>query len=168
MPVAGGGFDQCYNAQALVDTKSMRVLVPDVVQAPNDKRQVVPMLEKVDELPPDLPRPKQLTADTGFCSEANVEACEAEGLHGANDLLRHGVRRADAERALRPGFPFEVRARDFRGGGGNRCAHVGAALLDAGHALRNFPRLVHDELAFEFRHGGFVELSEEKEFGFHG
>ncbi len=32
MKVAGGGFDQCYNAQALVDTESMLVLVPHVSQ----------------------------------------------------------------------------------------------------------------------------------------
>src|ERR1700757_1498450 len=39
MPVAGGGFDQCYNAQAVVAT--------DVVQAANDKQQLEPMLTKV-------------------------------------------------------------------------------------------------------------------------
>lgn len=40
MKVAGGGFDQCYNAQARVNTESMRVLVPEVTQAANDKQQV--------------------------------------------------------------------------------------------------------------------------------
>jgi transposase len=28
MPIAGGGFEQCYNAQAVVDTESLLVLVP--------------------------------------------------------------------------------------------------------------------------------------------
>src|SRR6516165_1536635 len=32
MPVAGGGFEQCYNAQALVATESLLVIAPDVVQ----------------------------------------------------------------------------------------------------------------------------------------
>jgi ketol-acid reductoisomerase len=45
MPVAGSGFEQCYNAQAIVDTDTMLVLVPQVVQAANDKQQVAPMLE---------------------------------------------------------------------------------------------------------------------------
>jgi hypothetical protein len=35
MPVAGGGFEQCYNAQAVVATDSLLVIAPDVVQAPN-------------------------------------------------------------------------------------------------------------------------------------
>src|SRR5580658_11202829 len=47
MPVAGGGFEQCYNAQAMVAAE----IAVDVVQAPNDKQQIAPMLEKVDALP---------------------------------------------------------------------------------------------------------------------
>src|SRR5271167_2958196 len=35
MPVAGGGFDQCYNAQAAVAAGSLLVVASDVVQAPN-------------------------------------------------------------------------------------------------------------------------------------
>src|ERR1700735_5151868 len=37
MPVAGGGFEQCYNAQAAVAAGSLLVVATDVVQAPNDK-----------------------------------------------------------------------------------------------------------------------------------
>jgi hypothetical protein len=48
MPVAGGGFEQCYNGQAVVATESLLVIATDVVQAPNDKQQIAPMLEKVD------------------------------------------------------------------------------------------------------------------------
>ena len=51
MPVAGGGFDQCYNAQAAVAAGSLLVVATDVVQAPNDKNQVEPMLEKIGALP---------------------------------------------------------------------------------------------------------------------
>ena len=36
MPVAGGGFDQCYNAQAAVAADSLLVIASDVVQAAND------------------------------------------------------------------------------------------------------------------------------------
>jgi hypothetical protein len=38
MPVAGGGFEQCYNAQALVTADSLLVVAGDVVQAANDKQ----------------------------------------------------------------------------------------------------------------------------------
>src|SRR5580693_1686870 len=42
MPAAGGGFEQCYNAQAVVAAGSMLVVAVDVVQAPNDKQQLAP------------------------------------------------------------------------------------------------------------------------------
>ncbi len=41
MPAAGGGFEQSYNAQAAVATGSLLVVAIDLVQAPNDKGQVV-------------------------------------------------------------------------------------------------------------------------------
>ena len=39
MPVAGGGFEQAYNAQAAVDAETMLVIGTGVTQAPNDKEQ---------------------------------------------------------------------------------------------------------------------------------
>jgi hypothetical protein len=44
--VAGGGFEQCYNAQAVVAADSLLVVATDVVQAPNDKQQLHPMLNR--------------------------------------------------------------------------------------------------------------------------
>ena len=63
MPVAGGGFEQCYNAQAAVAAGSLLVVVADVVQAPNDKQQLMPMLDKIGTLPDALGRPDTLLAD---------------------------------------------------------------------------------------------------------
>lgn len=80
MPVAGGGFDQCYNAQAAVAAGSLLVVAVDVAQAPNDKQQIEPMLEKLDALPEDLGEVENLLADTGYFSGANVEACEKAGV----------------------------------------------------------------------------------------
>src|SRR6516165_763105 len=54
MPVAGGGFDQCYNAQAAVAADSLLVIASDVVQAANDKQQIEPMLDKLHALPAEL------------------------------------------------------------------------------------------------------------------
>src|SRR6202008_2194207 len=47
MPVAGGGFDQCYNAQAAVAAGSLLVVARAVSQAANDKQQLEPMLDKI-------------------------------------------------------------------------------------------------------------------------
>jgi hypothetical protein len=80
MPVAGGGFDQCYNAQAVVAAESLLVIAAEVVQAPNDKQQIAPMLEKIDALPEPFGRPETLLADSGYFSEANVMRCAAANI----------------------------------------------------------------------------------------
>ncbi len=77
MPVAGGGFEQCYNAQAAVAAGSLLVIAADVVQAPNDKQQLEPMLGKLAELPDELGKADALLADNGYFSESNVNACAA-------------------------------------------------------------------------------------------
>ena len=76
MKVAGGGFEQCYNAQAVVDTESMLVMAPHVTQAGNDKEQVEPMVARIQALPEGLNQPQRLLADSGFFSEKNVELCQ--------------------------------------------------------------------------------------------
>src|ERR1700675_1279501 len=80
MPVAGGGFEQCYSAQAAVAAGSLLVVATDVVQAPNDKGQVEPMLEKIEALPEELGKVENLLADTGYFSADNVEARARAGL----------------------------------------------------------------------------------------
>jgi transposase len=80
MPVAGGGFEQCYNAQAAVAAGSLLVVATDVVQAPNDKQQVEPMLEKIEALPDELGEVENLLADSGYFSAANVDACKVAGV----------------------------------------------------------------------------------------
>jgi transposase len=80
MPVAGGGFEQCYNAQAAVAADSLLVIAANVVQAPNDKQQIEPMLNDIDTLPDELGKVGTLLADTGYFSAANVAACEAAGI----------------------------------------------------------------------------------------
>jgi len=81
MKVAGGGFEQCYNAQGAVDTESMLVIAPHVTQAANDKEQVEPMVTKIQSLPEGLNQPETLLADTGFFSEKNVATCQAAKIN---------------------------------------------------------------------------------------
>jgi transposase len=80
MPVAGGGFEQCYNAQAAVAAGSMLVVAVDVTQTPNDRQEIEPTLEKLDALPEELGEVENLLADTGYFSAVNVEACEQAGV----------------------------------------------------------------------------------------
>ena len=75
MKLSGGGFEQCYNAQAGVDAATMLVVATGLTQAPNDKQQVQPMLKALQEQAPKLGDVQTLIADTGYCSEKNVVAC---------------------------------------------------------------------------------------------
>jgi hypothetical protein len=77
MPVAGGGFDQSYNAQAAVATGSLLIIANAVTQATNDKEQLVPMIKQIQALPKELGRTQRVLADSGYLSEANVEHCAA-------------------------------------------------------------------------------------------
>lgn len=75
MRVAGGGFEQSCNAQAVVAAESMLVVAQDVAQDTNDKQQVAPMVQKLSALPEMLDKPQILLADNGYFSEANVSRC---------------------------------------------------------------------------------------------
>ncbi|MGH8141740.1 MAG: IS1182 family transposase [Steroidobacteraceae bacterium] len=90
MPVAGGGFDQCYNAQAMVATDSMLVVATQVTQAANDKQQLTPMLQKLQGLPEALGRAERMLADNGYLSEKNVESCTQAGIEPLISLRREG------------------------------------------------------------------------------
>ena len=80
MPMPGGGFEQCYNAQAAVAAGSLLVIAATVTQAPNDKNQIVPILNEIGALPDELGDVDTLLADTGYFSAANVAACAAAGI----------------------------------------------------------------------------------------
>ena len=59
---------------------SLLVVAADVVQAPNDKQQLEPMLGKIADLPEALGEAGELLADNGYFSEGNVNACAAAGI----------------------------------------------------------------------------------------
>jgi transposase len=72
------GFVQAYNAQAAVDAKAQIIVAQDVTQSAVDSGQLVPM---TDAIATNLGRkPEQLSADAGYCSEANLEALEKRNI----------------------------------------------------------------------------------------
>ena len=80
MPMPGGGFGQCHNAQAAVAAGSLLVAAAGVTQACNGKQQIEPVLEQLDALPDELGEAGILLADTGYFSAANVAARGAAGI----------------------------------------------------------------------------------------
>ncbi len=105
MPVAGGGFEQCYNAQAVVAAGSLLVVAADVVQAPNDKQQLEPMLGKIAALPDGLGKVEALLADNGYFSEGNVNACAAAGIEPVIAMGREAHHPSLAARFAEPPPP---------------------------------------------------------------
>ena len=100
MPVAGGGFDQCYNAQAAVAADSMLVVATDVSQAPNDKQQLAPTLDKIMDLPAALGTPA-----TAACRQRLFQRGEREAVSRRGRCAAHRrwppIASPDAGRTLR-------------------------------------------------------------------
>ena len=65
------GFVQGYNAQIAVESDFQMIVGQTVVQAANDKEQVQPMVEVIEQQSGQ--RPQELLADSGYCSEKNLE-----------------------------------------------------------------------------------------------
>jgi transposase len=69
------GFVQAYNAQAAVEPDLQLIVGQTVTQAANDKEQLMPMVEVVEQQSGQ--RPEEILADSGYCSEKNLEALES-------------------------------------------------------------------------------------------
>jgi len=67
---ASKSFEQAYNAQAAVDAEAQVIVASSITQETNDKKQLVPMLEKVQEQTGQMP--EKASADSGYFSEAAV------------------------------------------------------------------------------------------------
>ena len=72
-----GSFDQAYNCQAAVDDQAQIIVATNVTQQSNDKQQVKPVIEKLKENMGGKV-PAELSADSGYFSEANVEYLTSE------------------------------------------------------------------------------------------
>ena len=91
MPVEGGrSFVQGYNCQAAVDEKAQVIVASGVTQETNDKKQLEPVLEKLQSNTGGV-KPKCLSADSGYSSGSNCETLESEGIDAyiATDKQKH-------------------------------------------------------------------------------
>jgi transposase len=70
------GFVQAYNAQAAVEPDFQLIVGQAVTQAANDKEQLLPMVAVIEEQSGQ--RPEEILADSGYCSEKNLEALDSE------------------------------------------------------------------------------------------
>ena len=83
------GYIQGYNAQAAVDAQAQIIVAQSLTNSMSDQDQLVPLIDGIkDNLGR---RPKEASADAGYCSEANLAAlAEREvGAYLATGRARH-------------------------------------------------------------------------------
>src|SRR6204780_1148219 len=106
MPGADG-IVQGYNAQAAVEPTLLLIVGQTVTEASNDKRQLKPMVELIEQQSGQ--RPQALLADNGYCSEENLEflASTDQPEHKIEGFIatgkqKHGEHRLPAKRGPLP------------------------------------------------------------------
>ncbi len=106
MPGADG-IVQGYNAQAAVEPTLLLIVGQTVTEASNDKRQLKPMVELIEQQSGQ--RPQALLADNGYCSEENLKflASADKPEHKIEGFIatgkqKHGEHRLPAKRGPLP------------------------------------------------------------------
>ena len=86
------GWLQGYNAQVAVDGDHQVIVAIGVSNQPSDAVHLLPMLERIQVNTGRVP--EALIADAGYCSTANLEACEEKGLNAyiSTSRQQHGQR----------------------------------------------------------------------------
>jgi hypothetical protein len=87
MAVAGGGFEQAYNAQIAVDADSLLIVAEYVSQQCSDKKEIAPMAAAVAQRPAAVGRAEDVLADNSYESADHVQTCVA---HGTTPYLAAG------------------------------------------------------------------------------
>ena len=77
---AKDGFIQGYNAQAGVDAGHQVIVAQGLTECAADSGQLVPLVDAIKAKTGRKPR--EVSADVGYCSEANLEALEARRIRG--------------------------------------------------------------------------------------
>src|SRR6266849_5489581 len=111
------GFIQGYNAQAAVDAAGQVIVAHGLSNASNDQQQLAPMLDAIEANMGELP--DELSADAGYCSEANLERLEQKRVSGyvATGRQKHGAAAATGERAYRTASRLAAMATKLRRAG---------------------------------------------------
>jgi len=101
------GFVQGYNAQAAVEPALQLIVGQSVTPAANDKEQIEPMVQVIEQQSGQ--RPNGLLADSGYCSEKNLEHLETADKAGhkidayiATGKQKHGAYRQPCPRGPLP------------------------------------------------------------------
>ncbi len=89
MKTSSEGFQQCYNAQTVVDGDNQVVVATTVTDSASDQGQLIPMVDAVRDAFGETP--EQVLADAGYCSEPNLQALKERDIDGYVSLVREGT-----------------------------------------------------------------------------
>ena len=111
------GFVQGYNCQAAVDAGSQVIVARGVSNRQNDAEQLVRMVEQIRKSS-NGSAPSELSADSGYLSEENLDALTKRGIRGyvATGRQRHGKEPPDEARRWNSPLIHAMTARLKRGG----------------------------------------------------
>jgi transposase len=109
------GFIQGYNAQAAVDAKAQVIVAHGLTDCAADSGQLVGMVDAIKDNTGQTPA--QVSADSGYCSEANIQAMEDRKIDAfiATGRQKHGQAAADGGKSATPKTE-EMRERLREGG----------------------------------------------------
>jgi transposase len=104
------GFVQGYNAQAAVEPALQLIVGQSVTPAANDKEQIEPMVQVIEQQSGQ--RPNGLLADSGYCSEKNLEHLETadKAGHKIDAYIATGKQKHGEYRQLCPRGPLPQQA----------------------------------------------------------
>lgn len=96
------GFIQGYNAQAAVDAKTQVIVAHGLTDCAVDSGQMVGMIDAVTANAGQVPA--QVSADAGYCSEANIQAMEDRKIEAfiATGRQKHGEAAPDGGKSTTP------------------------------------------------------------------
>ena len=96
------GFVQGYNTQIAVEPNFQLIVGQTVTPAANDKQQVVPLVEAIQEQSGQ--KPEEVLADSGYCSEKNLHYLTQKKIEGfvATEKRKHSQRREPCQRGPLP------------------------------------------------------------------
>jgi transposase len=115
-----GGFEQAYNCQAAVDSKSQVIVANLVVAEQSDSHQLAPVLDQIEQL---VGLPAEISADAGYCSEANLAHVQGRRVRAyiATGRQKHGTASPTSnEDASEQPLTCAMRTRLRRGGFSSR------------------------------------------------
>jgi hypothetical protein len=141
---ASDGFVQGYNCQIAVEENFQLIVGQAVTQKANDKEQLEPMVEAIEEQAGQ--KPGEILADSGYCSEDNFKYLARRHIDGyvATGRQKHGYDgtackarafavgsqcgRADEAQASDPGWAKDLRDAQGDCGAGIRADQAGARI----------------------------------------